>query len=103
MPAADVAVPAPGERCAFEGVAPLLAAGGSEATGQEHSPAQPADSRLSAHREPLGADLDRHRGICDPPPPNECAWRVVQLLNEATGEVVWGRCKATNRCPRCQR
>lgn len=47
--------------------------------------------------------LDLHEGI--PDPRTGCLrWPEHQrLLNETTGEVVLGRCKATNLCPYCQR
>lgn len=35
--------------------------------------------------------------------PDTCCGSTIQLLNERTGELVTSRCKATNRCPRCQR
>lgn len=56
------------------------------------------------------APLDLHEGICDPPPrlvdPRTGCKRWPEglaLLNHRTGELVEGRCKATNLCRYCQR
>jgi hypothetical protein len=38
-----------------------------------------------------------------PPLSDGCCGSTIELLNERTGELVTSRCKATNRCPRCQR
>jgi hypothetical protein len=48
--------------------------------------------------------LDLHEGIGDPDPVTGCKrWpEKLFLLNETTGELVRGRCKATNLCPYCQ-
>jgi hypothetical protein len=50
-----------------------------------------------------GASLDLHEGIDDPR--SGCLrWpKALRLRNEQTGELVRGRCKATNLCPYCQR
>lgn len=53
-----------------------------------------------------GACLDLHEGIDTPPSGRQgCArWPSgLRLRNELTGELVPGRCKATNQCPYCQR
>jgi hypothetical protein len=58
-----------------------------------------ADGSLGASE---GA-LDLHEGICDPR--TGCGrWpEDLKLLNERTGELLEGRCKATNLCRYCQR
>jgi hypothetical protein len=50
---------------------------------------------------PEACSLDLHEGISDP---GGCVrWpRGFRLRNELTGELVLGRCKATNKCPYCQ-
>lgn len=53
-----------------------------------------------------GARLDLHEGIGDPLPPGTacCRWPEHQRLrNLITGEVIRGRCKATNLCDYCAR
>lgn len=47
--------------------------------------------------------LDLHKGIVDPRTGCKRWPEHQRLLNETTGEVVLGRCKATNLCPYCQR
>jgi len=56
------------------------------------------------------APLDLHEGIVDPgrcEAPERCGcerWpEHLRLLNATTGELLPGRCKATNKCPYCQR
>lgn len=56
----------------------------------------------------IAGPLDLHEGISPPrlsDPRTGCLrWPEHQrLLNETTGEIVLGRCKATNLCPYCQR
>lgn len=48
--------------------------------------------------------LDLHEGISDPDPSEGCKrWpEHLRLLNHATGELVPGRCRATNLCRYCQ-
>lgn len=49
-----------------------------------------------------GAPLDLHEGI-SPPAPGCARWpEHMRLLNETTGELVRGRCGATNLCRYCQ-
>lgn len=50
---------------------------------------------------PAGA-LDLHEGICDPRQGCPRWPEELRLLNHATGELVVGRCKATNLCRYCQ-
>ena len=54
---------------------------------------------------PQAPKLDLHEGIDNPPPKTGCArWpAALRLRNELTGELVHGRCKATNLCDYCQR
>jgi hypothetical protein len=53
---------------------------------------------------PEGGALDLHEGICDPAAGGCGRWpEHLRLLNETTGELVRGRCRATNLCPYCQR
>jgi hypothetical protein len=55
---------------------------------------------------PAGASgpLDLHEGIDDPLRLGCTRWpEHLRLLNLATGELVRGRCRATNLCPYCQR
>lgn len=49
--------------------------------------------------------LDLHKGIGDPRPAGGCLrWpEGLWLLNGRTGEIVQGRCRATNLCRYCQR
>lgn len=49
--------------------------------------------------------LDLHEGIGDPRPPDSCKrWpEGLWLRNARTGEIVPGRCRATNLCRYCQR
>lgn len=50
------------------------------------------------------AALDKHEGICDPRAHGGCQrWpEHLRFLNETTGEVVLGRCRATNLCEYCR-
>jgi len=57
-----------------------------------------------------GGALDLHEGISPPrdyldPLAGGCQrWpEHLRLYNATTGEVVYGRCRATNKCPYCQR
>ncbi len=62
----------------------------------------PASSPASATTQ--GSPLDLHEGICDPAAEGCGRWpEHMRLLNETTGELVRGRCKATNLCSYCQR
>ncbi len=48
--------------------------------------------------------LDLHEGICDPLASGCRRWpENLRLLNHSTGELVPGRCRATNLCPYCAR
>ena len=50
-----------------------------------------------------GALLDLHEGICDPRRSGCGRWpEKLRLLNRSTGELVVGRCGATNLCRYCQ-
>lgn len=56
----------------------------------------------------LALPLDLHEGICDPhadPVLDGCKrWpEVLRLLNESSGELIRGRCRATNLCRYCQK
>jgi hypothetical protein len=52
---------------------------------------------------PAGASLDLHEGIDDPLASGCTRWpENLRLLNQATGELVAGRCRATNLCRYCQ-
>src|SRR5665811_1102530 len=53
---------------------------------------------------PAAAVLDKHEGICDPLALGGCKrWpETLRFLNEQTGELVRGRCKATNLCEYCR-
>ena len=54
--------------------------------------------------EPLAALLDLHEGICDPLAGKCQRWpEELRLLNTSSGELLPGRCKATNLCRYCQR
>ena len=51
-----------------------------------------------------GVALDLHEGICDPVRGGCGRWpEHLRLLNHETGELVRGRCRATNLCRYCQR
>jgi hypothetical protein len=52
-----------------------------------------------------GAPLDLHEGIRDPRDPEGCKrWpEHLRLANLSTGELVLGRCRATNLCTYCAR
>ena len=51
-----------------------------------------------------GGLLDLHEGIDDPRRSGCSRWpEEMRLLNHSTGELVEGRCKATNLCRYCQR
>jgi len=53
---------------------------------------------------PEAGRLDLHEGICDPRANGCTRWpEELRLLNHTTGEVVAGRCRATNLCRYCQR
>jgi hypothetical protein len=56
------------------------------------------DGDQAAERLPL----DLHEGICDPRVGCTRWPEHLRLLNRATGEVVEGRCRATNLCRYCQ-
>lgn len=51
-----------------------------------------------------GAPLDLHEAICDPLGSGGCKrWpEHLRLVNEQTGELLPGRCRATNLCRYCQ-
>lgn len=67
----------------------------------EHAHAQ---APTSAVRDGPEASLDCHKGIVDPRRGGCPRWpEHLRLLNEATGELVQGRCRATNLCRYCQR
>lgn len=66
-------------------------------TGQE--PGREELDRLPAE----APALDCHEGIVDPGPGCGRWPDHFRLLNHATGELVAGRCKATNLCAYCQR
>src|SRR3954454_18231848 len=56
----------------------------------------------------LAPPLDLHEGIVDPhadPVLDGCKrWpEVLRLLNQSSGELIRGRCRATNLCRYCQR
>jgi hypothetical protein len=58
----------------------------------------PADLALDAR------PLDLHEGICDPLALGCRRWpEHLRLLNHSTGELLPGRCKATNLCDYCAR
>jgi hypothetical protein len=53
---------------------------------------------------PRGEALDLHEGICDPRASGgRPRWpEEFRIVNEATGELFAGMCRATNLCPYCQ-
>ena len=57
-----------------------------------------------ALRRPQDAALDLHEGISDPRAVGGCQrWpETMHLLDETTGELVQGRCRATNLCEYCR-
>lgn len=59
----------------------------------------------TAAKRPAGAAaLDLHEGICDPAVGGCQRWpEHLRLLNHLTGELLRGRCRATNLCRYCQR
>jgi hypothetical protein len=60
------------------------------------------DALARTRRAVSAAALDLHEGIDDPPGCDR--WpEHLRLLNLATGELVRGRCRATNLCGYCQR
>jgi hypothetical protein len=65
--------------------------------------AVPAVALAAAAREP--GSLDLHEGIRDPLEKRGCQrWpESLRLLNETTGELRRGRCRATNLCLYCAR
>src|SRR5579871_772268 len=46
--------------------------------------------------------LDLHEGIADPPATGCLRWPAPMRLLASTGELVQGRCRATNQCPYCR-
>jgi hypothetical protein len=51
---------------------------------------------------PCGPSLDLHEGISDPAALGCPRWpENLRLLNRSTGELVRGRCRATNQCSYC--
>lgn len=55
-------------------------------------------------RAPAAARLDLHEGITDPGVETACGrWPVEMRLQSTLGELVMGRCKATNLCGYCAR
>lgn len=53
---------------------------------------------------PLAGLLDLHEGIVDPAPLGCQRWpENLRLLNHSSGELIRGRCRATNLCRYCQR
>lgn len=67
---------------------------------------QSTDVEALRGRAAAGGPLDLHEGIVDPPAPRLVCERWpehLRLLNLTTGELLPGRCKATNLCPYCQR
>ncbi len=64
------------------------------------------DAHACAERGAVGApSLDLHKGIWDPLAGQGChRWpEHLRLLNDVTGEIVRGRCRATNLCRYCAR
>lgn len=62
--------------------------------------ALPGDAVFDAE----GRPLDRQEGICDPRAGKGCLrWPEDLWFVSTEGELVRGRCKATNLCPYCQR
>src|SRR4029453_11454337 len=62
----------------------------------------PARTGLVERRAPEGLDL--HEGICDPLAEGCQRWpENLRLLNLSTGELLPGRCRATNLCRYCQK
>ena len=75
----------------------------SPAGAQLHAPVDPAGAVvLQAAR---SAALDLHEGIGDPRPCEGCKrWpEHLRLMNHSTGELLLGRCRATNLCAYCAR
>jgi len=60
---------------------------------------------LADRPRPTAASLDLHEGIVDPLAGYACRrWpEHLRLVNEHTGEIVRGRCRATNLCDYCAR
>jgi hypothetical protein len=67
----------------------------------------PAAQRVSPTPQGAAAErpLDLHEGISDPLGESGCKrWpETLRLLNHSTGELVPGRCRATNLCRYCQK
>lgn len=64
-----------------------------------------ASELVAPGQAPLGTGrLDLHEGIDTPPSTGGCQrWpEHLRLLNRSTGEIVPGRCRATNLCRYCQ-
>lgn len=62
----------------------------------------PRDKSVTPHAP--AAPLDLHEGICDPLAGRCQRWpESLRLLNGSTGQLVAGRCRATNLCRYCQR
>lgn len=82
--------------------APLVLEARQGRSSTESDPARSAPF-LAAVGAPAPS-LDLHKGISDPRASGCLRWpEATYLLNEATGELVLGRCKATNLCPYCRR
>lgn len=63
-----------------------------------------ATARANGAADAGAGALDLHEGIGDPRALGCKRWpEELRLLNRSTGELVLGRCRATNLCPYCQR
>jgi hypothetical protein len=70
---------------------------------QQAHPA-PARTGLVERRAPEAQPLDLHKGIGDPLAEGCQRWpEELRLLNLSTGELLSGRCRATNLCRYCQK
>src|SRR5579875_2432217 len=49
-----------------------------------------------------GVALDLHEGISDPPLSGCTRWPASYRLRSDQGELVMGRCRATNKCAYCR-
>ncbi len=98
---ADGAAPAAGARVHGRSTGSAVAYGPSHRPVDAYAAAPGGAGRAAAGS---AAALDLHEGICDPAAGGCERWpEHLRLLNHVTGELVRGRCRATNLCVYCQR
>src|SRR3954463_532528 len=86
-------------------MAPVRQSAAPTPAGATRSRVAPVDPAGEADLRRAQRALDLHEGIRDPRPCGGCLrWpEHPRLLNHKTGELLPGRCRATNLCPYCAR